>query len=69
MSNETLTDRVRELINDIRNGNKEALRELYAMTHKKVYFYLYRILNDKETAEDVLVDTFTAVWKSARNRL
>jgi RNA polymerase sigma-70 factor (ECF subfamily) len=38
---------------------------LYDLIHKKVYFYLFRLLKDKESAEDVMVETFTEVWKCA----
>jgi len=46
-------------------GDDEALKTLYDMLHKKVYFFLFRILGEKEAAEDIMVETFTVIWKSA----
>ncbi len=46
-------------------GDNQAFRELYDLVSKQVYFYLLRMLGSKEAAEDVLVETFTVVWKSA----
>jgi len=50
----------------VSRGDEEAFRELYDQTHKKVYFYLYRLVHGKQTAEDILVETFTEVWKCAK---
>jgi len=55
-----------ELFKKVANKDEEAFKELYEATYKKVYFYLYRLFQDKNTAEDVLVDTYTEVWKNAK---
>jgi RNA polymerase sigma-70 factor (ECF subfamily) len=49
----------------ISDGDEEAFRELYDLTHKKVYFYLYRLVRGKQMAEDVLVEVYTEVWRCA----
>jgi RNA polymerase sigma-70 factor (ECF subfamily) len=56
-----------ELLRKISCGDKEAFRELYDETHKKVYFYLYRLLRGRQAAEDILIETYTEVWKCAKN--
>lgn len=56
-----------ELLRKVSAGNEDAFGELYNLIHKKVFFYLYRLLKDRDTAEDVLVETFTVVWKGARD--
>jgi RNA polymerase sigma-70 factor (ECF subfamily) len=56
-----------ELLKRVSHGDEEAFRELYDITHKKVFFYLYRLLQDRDTAEDILIETFTEVWKGAKN--
>lgn len=53
------------LIRMIADGDEDAFRELYDRIWKRVYFYLFRILKEKEAAEDVMVETFSEVWKSA----
>jgi len=54
------------LLKKIAAGDEEAFKKLYDLTHNSVYFYLFRILKDKDLAEDVIVETYTAVWKGAR---
>ena len=53
------------LLKKVSEGSEEAFKELYDLTHKRVYFYLYRLLRDKALVEDILVETFTEVWKGA----
>jgi RNA polymerase sigma-70 factor (ECF subfamily) len=67
MINGSVTDKDLELLRKISCGDKEAFRELYDLTHKKVYFYLFRLLRRRQAAEDILIETYTAVWKGAKN--
>ncbi len=65
--NRDTEDRESELISRVSQGDEEAFSRLYELTHKRVYNYLYRLLQDKDTAEDIVVETFTEVWKGAGN--
>jgi RNA polymerase sigma-70 factor (ECF subfamily) len=67
MNEGSVADRDLELLRKISCGDKEAFRELYDLTHKKVHFYLYRLLQGKEVAQDILMETYTEVWKGAKN--
>ncbi len=67
MNNESFTDEGLKLLKGVSRGDEEAFRKLYDLTHKKVYFHLYRLLKGKEAAEDVLVETYTEVWRGAKN--
>ncbi|MFB3884118.1 MAG: sigma-70 family RNA polymerase sigma factor [Thermodesulfobacteriota bacterium] len=53
------------LLSRVSEGSMEAFRELYDLTHKRIYFYLYRLLRDKALVEDILVETYTEVWRGA----
>lgn len=55
------------LLRKVSKGDEEAFKQLYDLTHKKVYFYLYRLLKGKESTEDILVETYTEVWRCAKN--
>jgi RNA polymerase sigma-70 factor (ECF subfamily) len=55
-----------ELMRRVSDGNEEAFRELYNLTHKKVYFYLYRLVHGKQMAEDILVEAYTEAWRCAK---
>jgi RNA polymerase sigma-70 factor (ECF subfamily) len=43
-------------------GDQRALRALYERTHRLVFTLLARLLNDRQSAEELTVDTFHAVW-------
>jgi RNA polymerase sigma-70 factor (ECF subfamily) len=59
-------DLITELVKAVPEGNEDAFRQLYEITNKKVYNYLYRLTHDQQKAEDLLMETFTEVWKSAK---
>jgi RNA polymerase sigma-70 factor (ECF subfamily) len=44
-------------------GDQRALRVLYERTHRLVFTFLTRLLNDRRSAEELTVDTFHAVWR------
>lgn len=56
-----------ELIKKISSQDEEAFKILYKNTSNKVFKYIYRLVNNKEMAEDIMVETYLHVWKSAKN--
>lgn len=62
MENTVPTDS--ELIDEIRGGNADALEDLMSRYESRVYSLAYRMLGNKEDAEDVLQDTFLNVVRS-----
>lgn len=65
MNKETTAERENRLLKQVAGGDREAFRELYDLTARRIYFYLYRILQDESQAEDVQMEVFTQVWKGA----
>ena len=65
MNKEQSTPSENELLAKTAAGDENAFRELYDLTNKAIYFYLYRLLKDRESAEDVQIEVFTQVWKGA----
>jgi RNA polymerase sigma-70 factor (ECF subfamily) len=63
--NRKSTDELLTLLNACAAQNEEAFRILYDETHKRIFFFVHRILGDREMAEDVVVETYMAVWKGA----
>ncbi len=55
-----------ELIEAIKAGNTGALENLVSRYEKRVYNLAYRMLGNKEDAEDVLQDTFLNVIRSLK---
>ena len=58
-------DRETELLYQVARGDESAFQSLYEATHRRIYFYIYRMVNSKETAEDVMVETYAQVWRGA----
>ena len=55
-----------DLLKRISAGDEEAFRQLYDLTHQKVYVYLYRLVHGKQMAEDIMMETYTEVWRCAK---
>lgn len=54
-----------ELISLISKEDQQAMSTLYDTTNRLVYGLVLRILNDPATAEEVLLDVYTQVWRQA----
>ena len=57
--------RDREKLRRIARGDQNALEALYFDYEKRLYVYIYRMVQSHEGAEEVLNDVFMAIWKSA----
>jgi RNA polymerase sigma-70 factor (ECF subfamily) len=55
----------KELIQNVADGDQQALASLYDATSRTVYGLLLRILSDAGTAEEVLLDVYTQAWRQA----
>jgi RNA polymerase sigma-70 factor (ECF subfamily) len=53
------------LIKSVASGDQSALSTLYDATSRLVFGLVVRIVSDRETAEEVLLDVFTQVWRQA----
>ncbi len=63
MVNEQIEDK--KLIKQIAKGNEQAFEMLYQRHSKKLFGYAFHILKNKQTAEDVLQETFLTIWQKA----
>ena len=54
-----------ELIHGVAAGDQLALHAVYERTHRIVFTLVVRIVNNRETAEEVTVDVFHDVWRKA----
>jgi RNA polymerase sigma-70 factor (ECF subfamily) len=55
----------RELVGRLAAGDESALASLYDRHGKTLYGLAYRILTDREDAEEVVMDAFTQAWRGA----
>ncbi len=53
------------LVQAIAVGDQRALRELYDRMHALVYTLILRIVHDRRTAEELTLDVFLDIWRSA----
>jgi len=53
------------LIGLIANGDKDAMRLLYARHNVRVFRFLMRIVGNDAAAEDLLNEVFVSVWRNA----
>jgi len=56
----------KQILKRIAIGDREALAELYNRYQQHLFRYLLQLTPDYGLAEEMLQDTFVAVWKSAR---
>ncbi len=53
------------LIALIANGDRDAVRVLFARHNVRVFRFLLRIVGDEATAEDLVAEVFLEVWRNA----
>ena len=53
------------LVQGVATGDQLALHALYEQTHRIVFTLIVRIVNDRQTAEEVTLDVFDDVWRRA----
>jgi len=58
-------DRARELLNRVADGNLAAFEELYRLVSRRVYAFARRMIENAESADEVMVDTMYEVWRTA----
>lgn len=51
------------LIKAFKEGNEQAFEKLFEQYHKKLYAFLFRLLNSKEDAEEIVQETFIKIWE------
>ena len=53
------------LIKRVADGDQSALTTLYDSTSRLVFGLVLRVVNDRSTAEEILLDVYTQVWRQA----
>ena len=53
------------LVQRVATGDQSALANLYDTTNRLVYGLVLRVLGDASSAEEVLLDVYTQVWRQA----
>ncbi|MFO7754322.1 MAG: sigma-70 family RNA polymerase sigma factor [Desulfobacteraceae bacterium] len=66
MNKEAEKELEERLLKRVAKKDGSAFEQLYELTSKSIFFYLYRLLQDRETAEDLHMEVYAAVWKNAQ---
>jgi RNA polymerase sigma-70 factor (ECF subfamily) len=53
------------LVERVATGDQSALAALYDATNRFIYSLVLRVLGDMSSAEEVLIDVYTQVWRQA----
>ena len=53
------------LVESVATGNQSALRALYDRTHRIVFTLMFRIVENRESTEELTVDVYHEVWRRA----
>jgi RNA polymerase sigma-70 factor (ECF subfamily) len=56
-----------DLLRQVAEGNQTAFGLLYDRYHSKLYNYLLRLIFEEAAAQDILQETFLAVWQRANS--
>ncbi len=51
-------EKYNKLIRKIKKGDKKAFNELYKLTNGQAYFFIYKIVQNEQDAEDILQETY-----------
>ena len=61
----SIDERARALIDLVAAGNQGAYEELYKLLSRRVYAFVRRMIENAETADEIMVETMYEVWKTA----
>src|SRR5690349_19012064 len=61
----SVDDRARALLDLVAAGNQTAYEELYRLLSRRVYAFVRRMIDNAESADEIMVDTMYEVWKTA----
>ncbi len=53
-----------ELIKAFKKGDAKAFEKLFQKYHKKLYSFLFHLLNSKEDTEEIIQETFLKIWET-----
>ena len=54
-------------IERVAKGDRVAFKELHEELYQRMFYYVYKMLHDKEQTEDVIQEAFVLYWKNRVN--
>ncbi len=65
MNRQTGPDPLLSLLRQTADGDRKSFQVLYEETNHRLKVYLYRLVGDRSCIDDILIETYTQVWKSS----
>lgn len=62
-----MSEEIQALVAKAKQGNKDAFGDLYRMYVRKIYRFVYFLLQNHYTAEDITQETFLRAWRALPN--
>ena len=54
-------------VEQIARGNRVAFKELHEELYGRMFYYVYKMLHDKEQSEDIIQEAFVLYWGNRVN--
>ena len=54
-------------IERVAKGDRVAFKELHEELYQRMFYYVYKMLHDKEQTEDIIQEAFVLYWKNRVN--
>lgn len=61
----SIDDQARALLDLVAKGNQGAYEELFRLLSRRIFAFVRRMIDNPETADEIMVDTMYEVWKTA----
>ena len=61
-------EELKAIFNELRNGNKEAIEDLYKKYNKMIYGVAFSILKNKDDSEDVVQTVFSKLYTIEKDK-
>lgn len=62
-------EELKAIFNDLRNGNKESIENLYKKYNKMIYGVAFGILKNKEDSEDIVQTVFSKLYTIDKEKM
>jgi len=62
-------NKIKQLFEELKNGNKEVLEEIYNKYHKTIYGIAFSILNNKDDSEDIVQSVLIKIYTLDNSKL
>lgn len=52
-----------KIIENIKNGNEDSFKELFDIYNRRLYYFVFKYLRNKEDSEEIVQEIFLKIWR------